>query len=57
MTLLDSKKIVEHECALPEIVRNPPVEDIGYPGGSQKNGYPGDLVISSEDIQGVNHIN
>ena len=43
--------------AFPEIVRNPPVEDIGYPGGSQKIGYPGGVGISSEDIQGVNLIN
>ena len=39
--------------AFPEIVCNPPVEDIGYPGGSQKIGYPGGLGISSEDIQGA----
>ena len=39
--------------AFPEIVRYPPVEDIGYPGGSQKIGYPGGLGISRKDIQGV----
>ena len=49
-------KLVRH-WAFQEIVRNPPVEDIGYPGGSQKIGYPGGLGISSEDIQGVNLIN
>ena len=39
-----------------EIVRNPSVEDIGYPGGFQKIEYPRGLGISSEDIQVVNHI-